>query len=73
MLELLVGCGCGEEETLLVAVPRVRTPRPWLEQDFEAYPAVIRPTIRVPAIVAWQMGITSWSSASNTLRAALVS
>ena len=32
------------------------------------YPAVKRPIILVPAIVAWQIGMTSWSSASNTLR-----
>jgi hypothetical protein len=30
-------------------------------------PAVRRPTIRVPAMVVWQMGITSWSSASKML------
>lgn len=38
------------------------------ERGGETYPAVKRPIIRVPAIVAWQMGMTSWSSASNTLR-----
>lgn len=32
-----------------------------------AYPTVNLPTILVPAIVAWQMGMTSCSSASNTL------
>lgn len=31
------------------------------------HPAVNRPTIRVPATVAWQMGMTSCSSASKTL------
>ena len=31
------------------------------------FPAVSRPMIRVPAIVQWQIGITSWSSASKTL------
>lgn len=39
----------------------VGTRRPFL------FPTVKRPTIRVPAIVAWQMGITSWSSDSKTL------
>lgn len=33
----------------------------------KSYPTVNRPTIRVPAIVAWQMGMTSCNSASNTL------
>lgn len=31
------------------------------------YPAVNRPTMRVPAIVAWQIGMTSCNSASKTL------
>ena len=31
------------------------------------YPAVNLPTILVPAIVAWHMGITSCNSASKTL------
>ena len=35
-------------------------------------PAVRRPMMRVPAMVVWQMGITSWSSASKTLRRRLV-
>lgn len=33
----------------------------------ETYPAVNRPIILVPAIVAWQMGMTSCSSASKIL------
>lgn len=32
-----------------------------------AYPTVNRPRMRVPAMVAWQMGMTSWSSDSKTL------
>ena len=40
----------------------VGTRRPFL------LPAVRRPMMRVPAIVAWQIGMTSWSSASKTLR-----
>ena len=32
-----------------------------------AYPAVNRPMMRVPAIVAWQMGMTSCNSASKML------
>lgn len=39
----------------------VGTRRPFL------LPAVRRPTIRVPAMVAWQIGMTSWSSASKML------
>ena len=33
----------------------------------QTYPAVSRPMILVPAIVAWQIGMTSCSSASKTL------
>lgn len=40
----------------------VGTRRPFL------FPTVKRPTMRVPAIVAWQIGMTSWSSDSKTLR-----
>lgn len=43
------------------SVVEVGTRRPFL------FPAVRRPTMRVPAIVQWQIGITSWSSASKTL------
>jgi hypothetical protein len=44
----------------------VGTRRPFL------LPTVRRPTMRVPAMVAWQMGITSWSSDSKTLGGLLV-
>lgn len=69
VLQFLVCCGCGDEEAFSVSVHRVLVgllKREWVRLSL-TYPTVNRPTIRVPAIVAWQIGITSWSSASNTL------
>ena len=72
MLEFLVGCGGGDEEAFLVAAicqfPFFSDKTAIvIAKSGKTYPAVNRPTILVPAIVAWQMGITSWSSASKTL------
>lgn len=68
MLQFLV-CGCcGDKEAVAVSI-RLLTSF-FLSSCFQrekAYPTVRRPIIRVPAIVAWQMGMTSWSSASKTL------
>lgn len=41
--------------------------RPGTEPREVTYPAVNRPIILVPAMVAWQMGITSCNSASKIL------
>lgn len=65
VLEFLVGGSGGNEETFLVAGGGLVRARD--EAGGRADPAVKRPTIRVPAMVAWQMGMTSWSSASKTL------
>ena len=65
MLELLVGCGGGDEKAFAVAGGALLLLSRWGESGrsyskrSETYPAVNRPTIRVPAIVAWQMGIMS--------------
>ncbi|KAH8631938.1 eukaryotic translation initiation factor 6 [Alternaria alternata] len=73
MLEFLVG-GCGgNEETFLVTgnvleySPVALVECDMMPQSRDTYPAVSLPTILVPAMVAWQMGMTSWSSASKTL------
>lgn len=69
VLEFLVG-GCGGDEKTfsvtffsLLAQPQDKN----MLRESTTYPAVNRPMIRVPAIVVLQMGMTSWSSASNTL------
>jgi hypothetical protein len=67
VLELLV-CGCGgDEKALLVTVAMSILASLALSRSCQTYPAVSLPMILVPAMVAWQMGITSWSSASKTL------
>jgi hypothetical protein len=69
VLQFLVRCGGRDKETFAVAV----CGRVWLaslrhiKHHIPIYPAVNLPTILVPAIVAWQMGITSCNSASNML------
>ena len=65
MLELLVGGGGRHEQALSVASPSLVDGLICLIE--RTYPAVKRPTILVPAIVAWQMGMTSCNSASKTL------
>jgi hypothetical protein len=67
VLKFLV-CGCsGDEEALLVTVAMLVLAALVLSRSYQTYPAVSLPMILVPAMVAWQMGITSWSSASKTL------
>lgn len=78
MLEFLVCGGGGDEETFSVSGAEragqtctLDNHEAWIRKKREsAYPAVNLPTILVPAIVAWHMGMTSCNSASNTLNEA---
>ena len=72
MLEFLVGGGSGYKEAFAITAGGSRQLAVMGDNDSMEgrvfYPAVSRPTIRVPAMVAWHIGITSCSSASKTLR-----
>lgn len=64
VLQFLVCCCCGDKESLAVSAQVVHQYMYMWEYWFvlekrPTHPAVKRPMMRVPAIVAWQIGMTS--------------
>ena len=70
MLEFLIGCGGGNEETVSVTyirsiVSSQSLDDSWYKMGDQDVPAVSRPMIRVPPILVCTIGTTSPSSLSK--------